>query len=103
MSRTLRLAGTTICLLVVSMMAVPANVQAEDEKLTLIGVLEEKDEGRQIMAHGIIYFVEGYIPAEFVGKVVSVTGTIERGQAGEIYLIVEEYSEPNFYRENLSK
>ena len=62
--------------------------------VTLTGVLDDGDTGLELKVDGKVYLLEGFIPEEYLGQQVSVTGRLEKDEDGTLWIVVDDYGDP---------
>ena len=92
MCRTSNLSGIVV-LAVLFILGLAAEVFGS-ESVTVTGVLSQDSEGAlELQTPDIIYFVQGNLPESLVGKAVTLSGRLARGEQGTRWIIVRDCAE----------
>jgi hypothetical protein len=67
---------------------------AAGDSVTVTGILEDGETGLELQVDGKVYLLEGFVPEEYLGRPVSVTGRLEKDEDGTLWLIVDDYGDP---------
>ena len=66
----------------------------DGDSVTLTGVLDDGDTGLELQVAGKVYLLEGFVPEEYLGQQVMVTGRLEKDEDGTLWIVVEDYGDP---------
>lgn len=60
-------------------------------KETLVGVINEGEYGLELQTKDLTYVLEDYLPEELLGRKVKITGAVEEGEDGTMFLSVDAF------------
>ena len=69
---------------------IPVLAQGNDQE-TLWGVLSEGEYGLELKVDDQTYVLEDYLPEDLIGRRVKITGSVEEGQDGTLFLSVDAF------------
>ena len=66
-------------------------VAQQVSKETLVGVVDEGEYGLELRTKDLTYVLEDYLPEDLLGRKVKITGAVEEGEDGTMFLSVDTF------------